>query len=418
MPEQPRRILEKSSTVRRRYQRSKQRFRFTASQIERIEREEAKEREAKKRLEKEKKRLSDKRKKAEKEKKAREERKRLGLPDPNIKVPASQPLLSNFLCKKAEQKNCDGQSGTETICGGLKIEFNPENDDDPCETPNALPSDTECEEESANEGDHARPSSTGMNQSFGNERPMDGRLCQSRGRASPQGLSQHNKSAESAMAESFTDDTATMLENLDPKVLEELGERAKLDTDRQPELSLDQKNIALKDERTPSPICEELQPHSPPDNNSPQLLNKSIGPIPRTEALELANIDIYEDQDDLLGFLCTQDLGDEFENASNKENVLHSSSKQQKFSVEVPSPYDSPIPPLKDSSDRTLKRKRTHQTSDAPLSPCSPKRRWTGCSPTNRKGQQSIALTESNFNFDDTNDYDETFWNHFLATEL
>jgi hypothetical protein len=99
MPDEPRRIIiEKSSAVRRRYQRSNKRFKFTASQLRRIEREEELERRAKAIKEKEEKRRANKKRKAEKEAKDREERKRLGLPDPNApKIPASQPLLSAFL---------------------------------------------------------------------------------------------------------------------------------------------------------------------------------------------------------------------------------------------------------------------------------------------------------------------------------
>ncbi|KAL2013028.1 hypothetical protein VTN00DRAFT_553 [Thermoascus crustaceus] len=121
MPEQPRRILEKSRTVRRRYQRSNKRFQFTEAQIKQIEREEERERRAQKLREKERKRLANKKKKAEKEAKAREERRRLGLPDPNARIPASQQRLSNFFGMKKppqEQKeeeepgSEDSESGT------------------------------------------------------------------------------------------------------------------------------------------------------------------------------------------------------------------------------------------------------------------------------------------------------------------
>ncbi|CAI7620403.1 unnamed protein product [Penicillium crustosum] len=99
MPDEPRRIiLEKSKTVKRRYQRSNQRFQFTASQIARLDREEEREKKAKKLREKEKKRIANKKRKAEQEAQAREERKRRGIPDPNAaRVPSSQPLLSMFL---------------------------------------------------------------------------------------------------------------------------------------------------------------------------------------------------------------------------------------------------------------------------------------------------------------------------------
>ncbi|KKK19032.1 hypothetical protein P175DRAFT_063241 [Aspergillus ochraceoroseus IBT 24754] len=125
MPDDRRRIiLEKSRTVRRRYQRSNKRFQFSASQIARIEREEERERRAQKLREKEKRRVADKKKRAEKEAKAREERQRLGLPDPNASnVPASQPLLFNFIKKapapsvsgKGDESQQDtGSAGSET----------------------------------------------------------------------------------------------------------------------------------------------------------------------------------------------------------------------------------------------------------------------------------------------------------------
>lgn len=95
--QRPRRILEKSRTVRRRYQRSNKRLEFTASQIQRIEREEEREKKAQQLREREKRKAANKKKRAEKEAKEREERRRLGLPDPNnFKIPASQPLLVNF----------------------------------------------------------------------------------------------------------------------------------------------------------------------------------------------------------------------------------------------------------------------------------------------------------------------------------
>ncbi|KAJ5735423.1 uncharacterized protein N7483_000548 [Penicillium malachiteum] len=97
-PERRRIILEKSSTVRRRYQRSDQRFRFTAEQLKRIEREEVLDKRAKDIREREKKRIANKKKKVEQETKAREEARKQGLPDPFApKIPSSQPLLSKFL---------------------------------------------------------------------------------------------------------------------------------------------------------------------------------------------------------------------------------------------------------------------------------------------------------------------------------
>lgn len=100
MPEGKRIIIEKSSTVRRRYQRSDKRFKFTAKQLKQIEREEELDKRAKEIREKEKRRIANKKKRDEQEAKAREElqeARRQGLPDPHAKIPSSQPLLSKFL---------------------------------------------------------------------------------------------------------------------------------------------------------------------------------------------------------------------------------------------------------------------------------------------------------------------------------
>ncbi|EED16614.1 conserved hypothetical protein [Talaromyces stipitatus ATCC 10500] len=126
--QQPRRILEKSRTVRRRYQRSNKRFEFTASQIEQIEREEEREKKAKQLREREKRKLANKKKRAEKEAKQREERRRLGIPDPNtVKIPASQPLLVNFLGARRNSKldEVKGQIQEEAEDFGTNLE--PEN---------------------------------------------------------------------------------------------------------------------------------------------------------------------------------------------------------------------------------------------------------------------------------------------------
>ncbi|KAL4775626.1 Alpha/Beta hydrolase protein [Aspergillus nidulans var. acristatus] len=118
MADRPRVILEKSRTVRRRYQRSNKRFQFTASQIARIEREEERENQAQKLREKEKRRIQLRKKKAEKEAKAREERIRRGIPDPNAPaVPASQPLLFNFIKRtpsvQPESESPEEQTGAD-----------------------------------------------------------------------------------------------------------------------------------------------------------------------------------------------------------------------------------------------------------------------------------------------------------------
>ncbi|PLB45660.1 hypothetical protein P170DRAFT_248673 [Aspergillus steynii IBT 23096] len=117
---QPKRIvLEKSRTVRRRYQRSNKRLEFSASQIARIERDEEREKRAKKLREREKKRIANKKKKAEKEAKEREERRRQGLPpgvdQHALPVPSSQPLLSRFLRRKDAEVEKEVPEQTELV---------------------------------------------------------------------------------------------------------------------------------------------------------------------------------------------------------------------------------------------------------------------------------------------------------------
>ncbi|KAB8078251.1 hypothetical protein BDV29DRAFT_15332 [Aspergillus leporis] len=140
MPDPPKRVLEKSRTVRRRYQRSDKRLTFSASQIARIEREEERERRAQKLQDKEKRRIANKKKKAEKEAKAREERRRLGLPDLNAPtVPSSQPSLFNFLKNKTGPQ---APADSETTC-----------EDTEPDTPGSISTEADSCQESCSEND-------------------------------------------------------------------------------------------------------------------------------------------------------------------------------------------------------------------------------------------------------------------------
>lgn len=114
-------ILEKSRTVRRRYQRRKQQVQFTKAELERLERSEERDRRAKKLQEQEKRRVANKKKKLEKEALAREERKKTGQPDPNANISSSQKLLSNFFGMKAggaggvrDKSESTGEDGGDT----------------------------------------------------------------------------------------------------------------------------------------------------------------------------------------------------------------------------------------------------------------------------------------------------------------
>ncbi|KAE8144318.1 hypothetical protein BDV25DRAFT_99175 [Aspergillus avenaceus] len=228
MPEPPKRVvLEKSRTVRRRYQRSNKRLQFTASQIARIEREEERERRAQKLRNQEKRRIANKKKKAEKEAKAREERRRLGLPDPNVStVPSSQPSLFNFL-KKGPQASSNQESTCEDIetgtPGSITTEVDTsedsglENDEfsdaDIVELENALnegydPTETDGIEGETRDDDEFSDCSIFYDESIIKEAEM--------GTKAP-ALGQVQLAVEMApvsvpLAESFQDDTAILLE--------------------------------------------------------------------------------------------------------------------------------------------------------------------------------------------------------------
>ncbi|KAF7588388.1 hypothetical protein BBP40_005748 [Aspergillus hancockii] len=147
MPDPPKRILEKSRTVRRRYQRSNKRLTFSASQIARIEREEERERLAQKLQDKEKRRIANKKKKAEQEAKAREDRRRLGLPDPHARtVPSSQPSLFNFLKNK---QGPQGPADPETTCENTEPD-----------TPGSIGTKADSSEESCSENDESGDTDT------------------------------------------------------------------------------------------------------------------------------------------------------------------------------------------------------------------------------------------------------------------
>jgi hypothetical protein len=107
--------IEKSRTVKRNYQRRQHGFRFTEQELAQITRNEELQRRADKIKEKEKKAKLNKKKKEEKEAKAREERKRLGLPEPGIKIGASQQRLSQLFGSRKKKSEVDDNCGLASI---------------------------------------------------------------------------------------------------------------------------------------------------------------------------------------------------------------------------------------------------------------------------------------------------------------
>ncbi|KAJ5396386.1 uncharacterized protein N7487_010689 [Penicillium crustosum] len=102
MPPERRIVMEKSKDIKRRHQRSKP-FRFTPAQIARMDREDQREARAKQIREKDARRIANKKEKADAEAKARTERRARGIPDPNTRVPSSQPLLLKFFNASARR---------------------------------------------------------------------------------------------------------------------------------------------------------------------------------------------------------------------------------------------------------------------------------------------------------------------------
>lgn len=221
----PRRILEKSRTVRRRYQRSNKRLEFTPSQIQRIEREEEREKKAQQLREREKRRIANKKKKAEKEAKEREERKRLGIPDPNtFKIPASQPLLLNFFgagnkAKEAkedeERKECcvsPVQESKETLGQGECSDADTELGDDWFD--DLIPEERAVCKENIYIHGASLPSPLNASNANSAVSHSDDRMKM------PTQITNDHVAVTNRVADSFDDDTALLLQELDPGVLQ------------------------------------------------------------------------------------------------------------------------------------------------------------------------------------------------------
>lgn len=362
MPEQPRRILEKSRTVRRRYQRSNKRFQFTEAQIKQIEREEERERRAQKLREKEKKRLANKKKKAEKEAKAREERRRLGLPDPNAKIPASQQRLSNFFgMKKPPQEQKEGEepgpedsdisssggytesevedsSGSCTrgeIQSSGKMQTNAEN--------NAMGNDNGKESADIMASDNEGSVSDAETVVIDREENVNGnkgpKVNTSRSAADP----------VQSLGNSFEDETSILLQDLFPDNLDtEEGEEAekqitrshaagtvhttaKMTTTAQP---------AFKPVSAPCHVLDDCHKNScsPSKENKLNMTHNHAVDSKHTEATQKPSeqppTEIYQDPEDVLAGISTQDLADDdddFDDYDDDKENIHPN-------ISIPSP--------------------------------------------------------------------------------
>ncbi|KAL1963712.1 hypothetical protein VTN77DRAFT_7916 [Rasamsonia byssochlamydoides] len=360
MPDPPRRILEKSRTVRRRYQRSNKRFQFTASQIERIEREEERERRAQKLREKEKRRIANKKKKAEKEAREREERRRLGLPDPNApKVPASQPLLLNFFGKKKEPEQAPQPTTAESTeressqQEDTEVEteaedwFDGDGDEDHIEHDVLAPDDPLCsgtsngtsrdsiESVSADsahgQGVSHQATTATMKHADCEENVNHNEKC-----SGEPSVAAHDSASSHllSLGDSFLDETAILLEDLDPDTLQlsgeapENGKHSETDISRalqsQSETSLTSHSIreplskpgGSSARPSPKKDCPQIAIHMA----SPNGVNESSPK--KAERGSPEPFVIYQDPEDVVAYISTQDLMEAEDDAKDdyKEN--------------------------------------------------------------------------------------------------
>ncbi|KAL1981459.1 hypothetical protein VTN96DRAFT_2631 [Rasamsonia emersonii] len=306
MPDPPRRILEKSRTVRRRYQRSNKRFQFTASQIERIEREEERERRAQKLREREKKRIANKKKKAEKEAREREERRRLGLPDPNVKVPASQPRLLNFLERKKEQQQqqLTELSEKESSQQDTEVETEAEDwfDEDQSQ------SDAQAGSGTSRDSNEKVSAVTAHGQDSHRAMPPTMMVTDCDGN-----VNEHSPPDPVLdLGESFRDETAILLEDLDPDTLQLSGQTQNEHPETDVSCAQSQSEASLTSRSTCEPIsqpdstCPSAKGDSskiPPDMASPSHNKMSPAECDGPEPFV-----IYQDPDDVIAQISTQDL--------------------------------------------------------------------------------------------------------------
>ncbi|KAL2004251.1 hypothetical protein VTN02DRAFT_4766 [Thermoascus thermophilus] len=389
MPEQPRRILEKSRTVRRRYQRSNQRFQFTEAQIKQIEREEERERRAQKLREKEKKRLANKKKKAEKEAKAREERRRLGLPDPNAKIPASQQRLSNFFgMKKPPQEQQEGQEpgpeDSDISSSGGDTESDAEDSSGSCtrgEIQSSGQMQTDAEKNAM--GNHNGKESAGIMTSDTEGSVSDAEMavtdCEEtvNGNKGPQvNASRSAADPVQSLGNSFEDETSILLQDLSPDDLdteeEEEAEKqttrshaagtvpptAKMTTTAQP---------AFKPVSTPCHILDDCHQNScslSKEDKSDMTHNHAVD-SKHTEATqepsEQPPTEIYQDPEDVLAGISTQDLADDddddYDNYDDNKENIHPN-------ISIPPPGQQQPPQSSLSSPRRPKPYSSLQAKD------------------------------------------------------
>lgn len=306
MPDPPRRILEKSRTVRRRYQRSNKGFQFTASQIERIEREEERERRAQKLREKEKRRIANRKKKAEKEAREREERRRLGLPDPNVKVPASQPRLLNFLERKKEEQQQERQTELS-------------------EKESHQQEDTEVETEAEDwfDGDGDEDHSQGDAQAGDSNGKVSAviTLGQDSRRATPptmmvtdcDGNVNEHSASDSFIdpGESFQDETAILLEDLDPDTLQLSGQTQNEHLETDVSCVQTQSEASLTSRSTCEPISQPDSTCCSTKGDCSKITPKMASPSHNKMSPKPAESEpfiIYQDPDDVVAQISTQDL--------------------------------------------------------------------------------------------------------------
>lgn len=368
MGDRPRVILEKSRTVRRRYQRRKQQVVFTKAELERLERAEEKERRAKKLQENEKRRKENKKKRLEKEAIAREERKKSGLPDPNARISSSQQLLSNFFGKKDKSESLEDDGDTEV------------DTDDCCgsETPAGPRESVDCSEiKKTNNGDSFDDDDTVT--LFNDEnvlKEINRAECVKKQPGVPVGkeakplLSQGrtsscNNESKSTSDQASGDDTKPVANYVAPSPPAD-AVKDKSEKVTTVGVKTGSKVAGITDsDPFDDALIEEIFDSNPTDISSKPHVVDGTTQGPRETN---ATTTLYQDAEDVLAGLCTQDFADDDDEEENEKAPDQASRPTPKIHGQQNPPDDKPLaqlvrPPLRDIAPTSLNVKNPETTN-------------------------------------------------------
>ncbi|KAK2768415.1 hypothetical protein FQN54_000270 [Arachnomyces sp. PD_36] len=428
MGDRPHVTLEKSRTVRRRYQRRKQQVTFSKAELERLERAEERDRRAKKLQEQEKRRIANKKKRLEKEAIAREERKKSGFPDPNAMVSSSQKLLVNFFGKKSSggggEMERNVRQKSESLVedeGDTEVDSAGECETDKSHTP---AEGRECSEVHDTESDDCFDDDDALTL-FNDENVLKGinssgsvKDCLEPRAGKKTGSTTASQTACSEAVSSYDDRSKLQPQpqphhsrcnastNNEKQVPNQLTQRT---TQRGNESHTSQTRSTgvqpfsqttteiAEDDLFEDAIIEEIFHAGAGD-----IPAKSRAPGPKTD-LQEPTADLYQDADDVLAGLCTQDFEDDDEENNDKTSALNSNptEKQQRHISSTKQPTLSTRPPLRDlghTSSLNLPKPDTTVTSpkqkDTPQTTTTKPQTTTAATSTIDDEYGSFSLTD------------------------